>query len=79
MGRPAAKRMSLAVANSVMMAPAEESNERGGVIREFLYAHIKSIVTIFMIFGTLGVIVVIVMGKYNFTSSSGVWAKPCIV
>ena len=62
MGRPN-KRMSLAMSNSVIMAPVDEGGERRGVVKEFLYSHIKTIVTLFMIFGTIAVIVVIVMGK----------------
>ena len=54
----------MSLAPSLIMAPMEDATtERKSPIREFLNSHIKTIVTIFMIFGTIAVIVVIVMGK----------------
>ena len=65
MGRQAAKRASVAGV-SVSMAPGgvEEGGERPvSAVRQFFVAHMKTIVTLFMIFGTIAVIVVIVMGE----------------
>ncbi len=61
------KRMSLAP--SVIMAPGQggpgdEPPERGSGAKDFICSHVKTIVTIFMIFGTVAVIVLIVMGEY---------------
>ena len=61
------KRMSLAP--SVIMAPGQggpdEPPERGSGAKDFICSHVKTIVTIFMIFGTVAVIVLIVMGEYS--------------
>ncbi len=60
------KRMSLAP--SVIMAPgAMEADvaDRGSAAKEFICSHVKTIVTVIMIFGTISVIVLIVMGEYS--------------
>ena len=38
--------------------------DRGSSAKEFICSHVKTIVTVFMIFGTISVIVLIVMGEY---------------
>ena len=61
MGR-ISRKMSLAP--SLIMATEEPLMlDRKPTFRDYLCDHIKTIVTVIMIFGTLAVIVVIVMGK----------------
>lgn len=67
MGRRISEEKRMSLAPSLIMAPMDDSsNERKSPVKEFLSSHIKTIVTIFMIFGTIAVIVVIVMGKCDF-------------
>lgn len=63
-GGRAMGRMSrhMSLAPDVMMATQEEVPERTP-LKEFICSHVKTIVTVFMIFGTIAVIVLIVMGK----------------
>ena len=70
------KRMSLAP--SVIMATTEEPPEGHNAIKEFFISHIKTLVTIFMIFGTIAVIVVIVMGKLDTVSMPTLPYSPLI-
>ena len=54
--------MSLEPASVIMTGPGMDEPERTP-LKQFLYNHVKTIVTVFMIFGTIAVIVLIVMGK----------------
>ena len=67
MGRRASSAKRLSLGASVIMAPGGEDGGGGetrpNALREFFVSHIKTIVTLFMIFGTIAVIVVIVMGE----------------
>ena len=63
MGR-ISRKMSLAP--SLIMATEEAVlSDRKPTFQDYLCEHMKTIVTVIMIFGTLAVIVVIIMGKYT--------------
>ena len=57
------KRMSYAPRLSIIMAGLAQDDEHKVTMREFCIKHIKTMMTIFMICGTVLCIVLIVMGK----------------